>query len=470
MKTLIQGGTIISSKGKRKADLLIEGEKIVRIAEKIGTAECGNEVKVVDAAGKLVFPGFIDAHTHFDLFVAGTNTCDDFASGTRAAVSGGTTTIIDFANQYRGESLHEVLANWHKRAAKGCSCDYSYHMSIAEWNEEISKECQDMMNEGITTFKCYMTYPDNMLDDETLFKVLKRLREVGGITGVHCENAGLIDALREEYSGDTRISRVSSHYLTRPAAAEAEAINRLLHLAEVADTPVIDVHLTSEEGLIEIRQARRRGQTVYAETCPQYLCLDCSLLDTENFSGAAYVCAPPLRTKHDNEVLWKALADGEIQTVSTDHCAFTWQQRLAGEHDFRKIPGGLSGVEYRIPLLYSEGVAKGRISAEKLCEVCAENPAKLYGLYPQKGILAEGSDADIVIIDPEKKRTLGVKTQVSNCDYCNYEGKEVQGVLEQVYLRGTLVAAEGRVVHENLGHFQRRKKSGLEACTEKMNC
>ncbi len=460
MKICIKGGQVVSPEGVTTADVIIDGEKIAAIGENLYDSEDDID-EIIDAAGLYVMPGLIDAHTHFDLFVAGTDTCDDFYSGTKAAAAGGTTTIIDFANHYRGENLHEVKENWDKRAAKGCSCDYSYHMSIAEWNDEISKECQDMMDEGITTFKCYMTYPDNMLDDENLFKVLKRLKEIGGITGVHCENAGMIDALREEYSMDERLGKISSHYLTRPAAAEAEAINRLLHLAEVADTPVIDVHLSCEEGLEEIRAARRRGQKVYVETCPHYLCLDHSVLDTEDFEGAKYICSPPLRTKHDNDVLWKAIKDGEIQTVSTDHCSFTWQQRLSGKGDFKKIPGGLAGVELRGPLMYSEGVAGGRISIEKMCEVCSANPAKLYGMYPQKGIIAEGSDADIILINPDKKQVLSAKNQVSKCDYSNYEGKELSGVIEKVFLRGQLVAEEGKVIKENQGKFIKRGKYNL---------
>lgn len=463
MKKLIQNGWLVSPRGVEKADLLIDGEKIAQIAPHISAEACAEgaasaEVEVIDAAGLYVFPGLIDAHTHFDLHVAGTDTCDDFASGTKAAIVGGTTSIIDFANQYKGQSLHEVLEHWHARAEKngGCSCDYSFHMSITEWNEDFARECQDMMDAGITTFKCYMTYPDNIVDDETLFKILKRLKEIGGITGVHCENAGMIDALREEYSRDARIRQVSSHYKTRPQAAEAEAIGRLLHLAEVADTPVINVHLTCEEGLKEVRAARARGQKVYSETCPHYLLLDQTKLDTEDFSGAEYVCAPPLRTAHETAVLWKAIADGEIQTVATDHCAFTYEQRLMGKDDFKKIPGGLAGVEYRGALMYGEGVAKERITLEKMCEVCAENPAKLYGLYPRKGVLAVGSDADLFLLNPARKRILSAKTQQSRCDYCNYEGMETAGVIERVYLRGRLAAAEGKVVEPYMGKFLAR--------------
>ena len=282
MMILIHNGTIITSSGSFPGDILIEGEKIKAVSR--GSMKGVPEnARRVDAAGKLIFPGFIDAHTHFDLHVAGTVTCDDFASGTRAAISGGTTTIIDFGTQYPGETLSDGLRSWKKKAAAGVSCDYGIHMSITEWNDNISDECRLMMDEGVTTFKLYMTY-DTKLDDRTIYSVLKRLKEVGGITGVHCESDGLIAALRDEYA--SRGGDVSCHYRTRPPAAEAEAIGRLLHICEVVDTPVIDVHLTCEEGLNEIRAARRRGQTVYAETCPQYLTMTRELYDLPGFEGA----------------------------------------------------------------------------------------------------------------------------------------------------------------------------------------
>ena len=504
---LIENGTIVGSKESFRGDILIDGEKIRRIfrtdgapagaaeqgagtAEQItgaagqnsgtagqssgaaeqnrfgtGTAsekarlisEEGAALTRVDAAGKLIFPGFIDAHTHFDLHVAGTVTCDDFASGTRAAVSGGTTTIIDFGTQYPGETLEEGLKNWKDKAAAGCSCDYGIHMSITDWNEEARKQCQNMMDEGVSTFKLYMTY-DTKVDDETLYEILKRLKEVGGITGVHCENSGLIAGLQKDLAAGETLASVSSHYKSRPAAAEAEAINRLLHIAEVVDTPVVDVHLTCEEGLEEIRAARKRGQTVFVETCPQYLTMTQDLYDLPGFEGAKYVISPPLRRKSDNEALWKAIADGEIQTVSTDHCAFTEKQKELGRGDFRKLPGGMPGVETRGEVIYSEGVAKGRISKEKMCEVLSENPARLYGLYPEKGIIAEGADADLVILDPARTKTITKETQVSRCDYAPLEGLVISGVIEDVYLRGGLTAREGKVLLENRGHFLRRKK------------
>ena len=352
MRQIIKNGTIVTGSGSFPADILIDGEKIAAT----GTAEEIKKLaqpgdKEIDASGCLIFPGFIDAHTHFDLHVAGTVTADDFATGTKAALKGGTTTIIDFGTQYPGETLAEGLKNWHEKADGKCSCDYSFHMSITDWNPSVSKEVQDMMDEGITSFKLYMTY-DTQVDDKTLFEILQRLKETGGITGVHCENSGMIAALQEEAKAAGKMG-VSSHPKTRPVAAEAEAIGRLLRLAEVADVPVVVVHLTCKEGYDVIAQARKRGQKVYVETCPQYLLMDDSLYELPGFESAKYVCAPPLRKKEDQDCLWKGLADGTIQTVSTDHCSFTTEQKKLGEGDFTKIPGGMPGAETRGTLIYT---------------------------------------------------------------------------------------------------------------------
>ena len=451
---LIKNGMLVSPQKSFRADILINGETIQKIAPGI---EAPDGCEVIDAAGMLVFPGFIDAHTHFDLHVAGTVTIDDFRSGTMAEAAGGTTTIIDFGTAYPGETLNEGLDNWFKKAQAGCSCDYGFHQTITEWNDQISEEVQDMIDRGVTTFKIYMTY-DTQVDDKTILKVLKRLKEVGATTGCHCENSGLIEALRDEFAADERLTKVSSHYLTRPAAAEAEAIGRYCHLAEVAEEPVIDVHLTCEEGLTEIRAARARGQKVYVETCPQYLVMDDSLYENDDYDTAAkYVCAPPLRKKSDQDALWAAMASGEIQTVSTDHCSFTVEQKRLGKGDFRKIPGGMPGAETRGVVVYSEGVAKGRITKEQMCALLSENPARLYGMYPQKGVLKEGSDADIVILDPEKTWTITAAEQVSKCDYAPLEGMKITGAVKSVYLRGEKVAEDGKVVQEGRGKYIERK-------------
>ena len=436
MRQIIKGGTVVTGSGSFPADVLIEGEKILAVGtpsemERLG----GEEAVAVDAEGCLLFPGFIDAHTHFDLHVAGTVTADDFATGTKAALRGGTTSIIDFGTQYPGESLAEGLKNWHEKADGKCSCDYGFHMSITEWTPSVCEEVQDMMDQGITSFKLYMTY-DTQVDDETIFKILRRLKEVGGITGVHCENSGMIAALQEEAKKAGRLG-VESHPATRPDAAEAEAIGRLLRLAEVADVPVVVVHLTCKAGYDVIMEARRRGQRVYTETCPQYLLMDDSLYSLPGTEGLKYVCAPPLRKKEDQDCLWRALEDGTIQTVSTDHCSFTTGQKLLGKDDFTKIPGGMPGVETRGTLLYTFGVDAGRISKETMCRVLSENPAKLYGLYPKKGVIAPGSDADIVILRTGVSDTITAADQIQNVDYAPFEGTKVTGCIERVFLRGT---------------------------------
>lgn len=455
MKKLLTGGTVVSGNGCIPQDVLIEDEIVAAMGRPEDMARlAGDEAEIVDVSGCLLFPGFIDAHTHFDLHVAGTVTADDFYTGTRAALRGGTTAVVDFATQYPGETLAQGLANWNQKAQGKCFCDYSFHMSITQWNPQVSREIQDMMDQGITSFKLYMTY-DTQVDDQTIFEILERLGEVGGITGVHCENSGMIAALQAQAKAKGRME-VSSHGATRPPQAEAEAIGRLLRLAQVADVPVIVVHLTCREGYQEIMQARKRGQKVYAETCPQYLLLDDSLYQLPGMEGAKYVCAPPLRTKADQECLWKALARGEIQTVSTDHCSFTMEQKMLGADDFTKIPGGMPGVETRGILLYSCGVREGRITYEDMCRVLSENPARLYGMYPRKGIIAPGSDADIVVLDPKGEGVITAASQIQNLDYAPFEGTKVKGCIRQVYLRGTKAVENGEILLDRGGIFIKR--------------
>lgn len=460
MKQLLKGGVVVSGSGSYPADVLIDGEIVAAVGnpEEMKRLADGDTL-VHDVSGCLLYPGFIDAHTHFDLHVAGTVTADDFRTGTRAAIRGGTTTIVDFGTQYQGESLAQGLQNWHSKADGSCSCDYSFHMSISDWNPSVSREIDDMMAEGITSFKLYMTY-DTQVDDQTIFQILRRLKEAGGITGVHCENSGMIAALQAEAKAEGLMG-VPSHPATRPAAAEAEAIDRLLRLAEVVDIPVIVVHLTCKEGYDVIMEARRRGQKVYAETCPQYLLMDDSLYERPGMEAAKYVCAPPLRKAEDQECLWKALAAGDIQTVSTDHCSFTTAQKDLGKEDFTKIPGGMPGVETRGTLLYTYGVDAGRITREKMCRLLCENPAKLYGMYPRKGVIAPGSDADIVVLKTGVEDVITAADQVQNVDYAPFEGTKVTARVEDVFLRGSHVVREQQVVLENAGRFVKRGKYSL---------
>lgn len=451
MNTILRGGTIVSSSGMQKADVHIGGEKIAEVGKDLFSADAD----VIDVEGKLLFPGFIDAHTHFDLHVAGTVTADDFYTGTKAALRGGTTTIVDFGTQYPGETLMEGLENWHKKAEGRCSCDYGFHMSITDWNPKISQEIDRMVEEGVTSFKLYMTY-DTQVDDKTIYQILKRLNDVHGIAGVHCENSGIIAALQEEAVHAGKMG-VSSHPATRPAEAEAEAIHRLLFLAQLANAPVMVVHLTCEEGLKEILSARERGQEVYAETCPQYLLMNKQQYELPGFEGAKYVIAPPLRRPEDQEVLWKAVKERQVQIISTDHCSFTTKQKALGLNDFRKIPGGMPGAETRGILLYSEGVRKGRIDEKDMCRLLCENPAKLYGMYPKKGVIAPGSDADIVVIDPKASDIIRADDQIQHVDYAPFEGLTVQGRTEMVFLRGQKVVENHQVIKELSGQYIKRK-------------
>ena len=457
MQTLLKGGTVVTGAGQRRMDVLMDGEKILQVGRDLKTAD-----RTVDVTGCFLFPGFIDAHTHFDLDVANTTTADDFFTGTRAALRGGTTTVIDFACPNKGESLHYGLDLWHRKADGNVFCDYGFHMTIDDWNESIRAELPDMFAQGISSFKMYLTYPAMMIGDRDIYWALKELRRLGGIAGFHCENAGVIDGMITERKAVGELGP-SSHPLTRPPYLEAEAVSRLLRIAQAADAPVVIVHLTNREALLEVDHARKRGQTVYVETCPQYLLLDESVYFNEDWSAAArYVCAPPLRDKAEQEYLWKGLRRGAIQTVSTDHCSFTLAQKDMGREDFTKIPGGLPGVETRGELMFSYGVAKRKISAAQMCRALSENPARLYGLYPRKGVLRPGSDADIVVYDPGASHVIRAEDCVANVDYNPYEGFVTAGGIRQVWLRGQLAVEDGRVLPEDpAGRYMVRGKCSL---------
>ena len=457
MKYLFKNGTVVSGRGTRRADELVDNEKILQVGRNLSDPLA----RAIDVTGKLLMPGFIDAHTHFDLDVCNTTTADDFDSGTKSAIRGGTTTIVDFACPNKGESLHHGLDLWHRKADGKCWCDYGFHMTIDDWNAEIEKEIDDMYAAGISSFKMYMTYPAMMIGDEAMYKALKKLKEKGGICGVHCENSGVINALIEEKKAAGEMG-VSSHPETRPDFLEAEAVSRLLRIAQAVDIPVVIVHLTNAATLAEVTAARRRGQKVYVETCPQYLVLDDSVYYNEDFSRAArYVCAPPLRKPEDCRALWAGLRKGDIQTISTDHCAFTLAQKDAGRGDFTKIPGGLPGVEARGELVYSFGVTTRKISLATMCKVLSENPAKLYGMFPRKGVIAPGADADIVVYDPQADHILRAEDMVSCAGYTPYEGFVTHGSVSQVWLRGKLMVENGHVIGEQEGQYIVRGKSAL---------
>lgn len=456
MMQLLKNGTVVAGNGSWKADVLMEDGIIYKVGENLQQ----EEAKVYDVTGKLLFPGFIDGHTHLDLEVSNTVTADDFETGTKAAVVGGTTLVIDFATQNKGETLKEALQNWHKKADGKCSCDYAFHMAISDWNDYVRGEILDMIGEGITSFKLYMTYPAMILNDGELYEIIKELNKYDCFAGVHCENADLIDALIREARKAGKLGP-DTHPKVRPPQLEAEAVHRLMTIAAQAEAPVMVVHLTCEEAYEELMAARAKGQTVYAETCPQYLLLDDSVYGKDGFEAAKYVCSPPIRKKKDQEVLWKAIREGQIQTVATDQCSFTMKQKEMGREDFTKIPNGMPGVETRGPLMFTYGVREGRISQEQMCKVLSENPAKLYGVYPRKGVIQSGSDADIVIIDPEKEGVISAATQMYNMDYSPFEGFSLKGCIEKVFLRGRLVVDGGRLVEEKTGTYIVREKRQL---------
>ena len=450
MKRLFRGGIVVSGEECKKADVLIEDEKIVKVEEKI--EDPADEV--LDVTGKYLFPGFIDGHTHMALEVSGTITADDFDTGTRAELAGGTTCIVDFATQNKGESLALALENWHKKADGKAHCDYAFHLAISDWNPDISSELEQIVAGGIHSFKLYTTYDAMIVDDKSIYEILARLKELGGIAGIHCENKGIIDARLEEVireKGDRK--NVSDYPGTRPACAEAEAVNRILTIARCVDTPVIIVHLSSEEGYKEVLRARESGQTVYVETCPQYLVMDESFYELKDNEGKKYMIAPPLRKVSDQDVLWEALKTDKIQTIATDHCSFTTAQKDMGKDDFSKTPCGMPGAEERPALIFHFGVNEERIRMEQMCHFLAENPAKLYHLYPKKGVIAPGSDADIVVWNAETNWSLSAATQQSASDYCPLEGLHLKGRAERVYLRGMLAAQNGEIIEEYKGKY-----------------
>lgn len=450
MKRLFKGGTIVSGEGMKQLDILVKGEKILAVGEDLEF----RDAEIEDVSGKYLFPGFIDAHTHMALEVSGTITADKFDTGTKAEIAGGTTCIVDFATQNKGESLKEALDNWHKKADGESSCDYAFHLAISDWNEKVSEELAQVVADGIPSFKLYMTYDNMIVDDKTMYEILTRLKELGGIAGVHCENNGIIAARLNEVLQEKGNRLDTADYPgTRPPAAEAEAINRLLKIAKCVDTPVIVVHLSSAEGYREIQHAREDGQTVYVETCPQYLLMDESKYFLPDGEGRKYMIAPPLRKKKNQQVLWEALSEGRIQTICTDHCSFDTAQKNMGAGDFSKTPCGMPGGEERPALIYQFGVNEGRITLEQMCKYLSENPAKLYRMYPQKGTLSPGSDADIVVWNPETEWTISKEHQQTNIDYCPMEGTKIKGRAEKVFLRGQLAAENGEIIAEKTGRY-----------------
>jgi len=454
LKTLIKNGTVVTAADLYKGDVLIENEKV----SAIGTSLDVSADKTLDASGKYVLPGGIDVHTHLDMPFGGTTSADDFESGTIAAAHGGTTCVVDFAIQYKGQTLRQAFEAWMKKAEGKAAIDYGFHMIVTDLNDSVEKEMDSLVREGVTSFKLFMAYPGVfMLDDATIFRALLKTGENGGTICMHAENGGVIDVLVKKALAEGKTAP-KYHALTRPARAEAEATHRAIALAEMANVPIYIVHLSAAEALEMVTEARDRGLPAFAETCPQYLFLSYANYEEPGFEGAKYVMSPPLREKGNEERLWRGLAGNDLQAVSTDHCPFCMkEQKELGKNDFSKIPNGAPGIETRMSLVFDGGVKSGKISLNRFVELTSTSPAKIFGLFPRKGTIAPGSDADLVIFDQKKKHTLSAKTHHMKVDYNPYEGREVTGVAETVLSRGRVIIQNGQFLGKpGAGSFLKR--------------
>ena len=442
MSLLIRNGRVVTAVDDYRADIFVEDETVSLIGRDLEV----EADRTIDAAGRLVMPGGVDPHTHMDMPFGGTTSADDFETGTRAAAFGGTTTIVDFAIQTKGQSTLQGLETWHEKAAGKAGIDYGFHMIVTDMEDDRLWEMRRLADEGVTSYKMFMAYPGLLyVDDGTLFRAMRKAGEDGTLVCMHAENGIVIDEIVKLAVAEGKTSP-KYHALTRPTRMEAEGVHRSIAIAEVAGVPVYIVHLSSADALEQVTLARNRGAQVFAETCPQYLFLDLSRYDQENFEGAKYVMTPPLREKWNQDHLWRGLGFGDLQSISTDHCPFCFKdQKVLGIDDFSKIPNGAPGVENRMSLVYNGGVAGGRLSVNKFVELTSTAAAKLFGLFPKKGTIAVGSDADLVIFNPDRRETISVNnphTHHMRVDYNTYEGIEVQGVAEIVISRGRVVVAD----------------------------
>ena len=446
MSILIKNGRVVTAADDYHADIFVEKGTVTAIGRDLGFPAD----RIIDATGRLVLPGGIDPHTHMELPFGGTTSSDTFETGTRAAAFGGTTSIIDFAVQSRGTSTIEGLDTWHAKAAGTAAIDYAFHMIVTDLPVRRVPEMRRLADEGVTSYKLFMAYPDVLLsDDATIFRVMRKAGEDGMVVCMHAENGIVIDEIIKIALADGHIDP-RYHALTRPTRLEAEGAHRALAIAEVARAPVFIVHLSCHDALTELRQARERGVMAHAETCPQYLLLDIGSYDEPGFDGAKYVMTPPLREKWNQEELWRGLRCGDLEVIGTDHCPFRLRdQKELGRHDFTRIPNGGPGVENRMSLIYHHGVGAGRIDVNRFVELTSTGPARIFGMFPRKGTIAVGSDADIVIFDPEREMTISrhdPDTHHMNVDYSAYEGFQVRGYTETVLLRGRVVVDRGEYV------------------------
>jgi len=462
-RTLIKNGTVVTAADTFDADVWIEGERIVALAHPSLRDTAPKADLEIDATGKLVLPGGIDAHTHLDMPFGGTTSSDDFETGTIAAAHGGTTTIVDFAIQTKGKTLREGIDAWHAKAEGKAAIDYGFHMITTDVNRTTLEEMKDFIAEGVTSFKLFMAYPGVLyVDDGQIFRAMQVARDQGGLICMHAENGIAIDVLVEQALARGEIAP-KYHSLTRPELAEAEGTNRALMLAEMAGCPVYIVHLSSPRALGRVTEARDRGMPAYAETCPQYLFASFDDLAQEGFEGAKFVCTPPLRPRHMQEDLWRGLKTNDLQVVSTDHCPFCFKgQKDLGKESFAKIPNGMPGIETRLYLLWDGGVRTGRISMNRFVEITSAAPAKIYGLYPRKGTIAVGADADILVWDPEHEHTLNQAELHMRVDYSPYEGRRVKGKASHVFSRGELIVdGHNFTGRAGRGKFQKRSTFAL---------
>lgn len=455
MSILIKNANVVNATASQFADLRICDGKIAEI----GNLCAQDQEEVIDAGGKFVIPGCVDVHTHLDLDTGATKTADDFVTGTKAAIAGGTTTVVDFATQDHGGSLKEAMAVWQDKA-KTSYCDYGFHMAIVDWNQDIRQEMLEMVEAGVPSFKLYMAYKGGLqVDDEVIYEALNRANEIGGLIGFHCENGDIIAARCKELLAQGKTSPYY-HPISRPDCVEEEAINRLCTIATLADAPIWVVHLSTEKGLRTIEHFKDLGLEIITETCPQYLVLDDSLYGKEedtSFEAAKYVMSPPLRKPSDQRALWQGLSRQEIDIISTDHCSFSLKgQKELGRNNFTKIPNGGPGLEHRLLLLYNFGVVDGKITLQQMVRFLSEAPSRLFGLT-QKGAIEVGKDADLVLLDPNQKTLISAKTQVQNLDYTPYEGWELSGKVDTVFLRGQKIYHDKQFLLDNAtGRYQKR--------------
>lgn len=465
--TLIRHGRIVTAVDDYHADVLIEDGKIAAIGRQL---QVGPEVRVIDASGLIVFPGGVDCHTHLENTFGDSTTCDDFESGTKSAAFGGTTTVIDFAFQNQGTSPLEAIARAQSKAAIGASIDYGFHVIVTHVDDAVLGDMRHAIrHEGVSSFKMFMAYPGTvMVDDAAIFRSMRMVGEHGGMVALHAENGTVIDLLIREALAQGHTSP-KYHALTRPSILEGEATHRGIKLAELAQAPVYFVHLSAKEALAHVIEARDAGIPVFAETCPHYLFFDESVYGSDDFSLAKYVMSPPLRSREAQDALWTALKTDDLQLVSTDHCPFCMKeghmgkvrQKMHGKDDFSKIPNGAPGLETRMTVIYDGGVRTGRISINRFVELTATAPAKLFGLFPQKGTIAVGSDADLVLFDPHAEQVLSAHTHHSHCDYSLFEGHHVHGKVRKVFSRGDLIVDEAQWLGSpGRGRFLRRGEAG----------